>query len=101
MSDNNAALDRTVYLYNPGATAVQIAATYFGGNGATATATYSVAPGSIQQVDVVADTQSSLPPGPLGAEFKLAAGSGGFIAYSVGHTSDNLSATEDVGAPAY
>ena len=30
------ALQRTVYLYNPGAAAVQVAATYYGGNGATA-----------------------------------------------------------------
>jgi hypothetical protein len=102
LPDNNTALDRTVYLFNPGTTAIQIAATYFGGNGATATATYTVAPGAIQTVDAVQDTQASIPPGPLAAEFKVTpAGSGGFLASSVGLTSDNLSATEDVGTPAY
>ena len=102
LPDNNAALNRSVYLYNPGSSAIQVLATYFGSNGANPTATYTVPAGGIQVVDVEQDTQVSIPPGPLGAEFKLAAGSGGgFIAYAVGLTSDSLSATEDVGNPAY
>ncbi len=40
--------------------------------------------------------------GAVGAEYKLAAGSSGaFVAYSVGLTTDGLSATEDVGVPAF
>ena len=102
MSDNNAALSRTVYLYNPGSSTIQVLAAYFGGNGANPTATYTVPAGGIQVVDVEQATQASIPPGPLGAEFKLAAGSGGgFIAYAVGLSSDSLSATGDVGNPAY
>jgi hypothetical protein len=102
LPDNSQALDRTVYLYNPGATVIQVAATYFGGNGATMQTAYTVAPGGIQPVNVVDDTQNGIPPGPLGAEFKLASGStGSFIAYSVGLSSDSLSATEDVGNPSY
>jgi hypothetical protein len=102
LADNNSALDRTVYLYNPGGTVIQVVATYFGGNGANASSTYIVPPGGIRVVDVDQDTQASIPPGPLGAEFKLASGSsGGFIAYAVGLSEDGLSATEDVGNPAY
>ena len=102
LPDNGASQDRFVYLYNPGSTVIQVAATYFGANGATPTASYTVVPGGIQTVDVVQDTQATIPPGALGAEFKLASGSSGsFVAYSVGRSSDNLSATEDVGIPAY
>ncbi len=102
LPDNNAALNRNVYLYNPGSTAIQVLATYFGGNSANPSATYTVPAGGIQVIDVEQDTQVSIPPGALGAEFKLAAGSGGgFIAYAVGLSSDSLSATEDVGNPAY
>jgi hypothetical protein len=61
-----------------------------------------VPPGGITPVDVLDDTQASIPPGPVAAEFKLVAGSSGsFIAYAVGRSSDGLSASEDVGIPAY
>jgi len=102
LPDNNQSLSRTVHLYNPGTTVIQIAATYFGGNGAVTHSTYSVAPSGIQQVDVADDTQTSIPPGALGAEFTLTSGSSGsFIAYSVGLSADSRSATEDVGTAAY
>jgi hypothetical protein len=96
------AVNRNLYLYNPGAAAISIGATYFGSTGATASATYTVPAGGILLVNVETDTQSSIPPGPLAAELKLASGSsGGFGAYAVGLTNDNLSATEDVGINAY
>ncbi len=102
LADNNSTVDQTVYLYNPGPTAIQVAATYFGSTGTTASATDTVPPGSITPVDVLDDTQASIPPGPVAAEFKLVAGSSGsFIAYAVGRSSDGLSASEDVGIPAY
>jgi hypothetical protein len=91
------AVDRFAYIYNPASTAIQVGATYYGSNGSTALGTYSVAAGSITTVDVVADSGASVPPGPVGAEFKAASGS--FIVFASGHTSDNLSATEDTGIP--
>jgi hypothetical protein len=102
LADNNATLGRSVYLYNPGSTVIQVVASYFGGNSANPSVSYTVPAGGIQVVDVDQDTQASIPPGALGGEFKLAAGSsGGFIAYAVGLSTDSLSATEDVGNPAY
>jgi hypothetical protein len=99
---DNTAVNRTAYLYNPGSAPIQVAATYFGSTGTTTQQTYTVPAGGITQVNVEQDTQTNIPPGPLGAEFKLASGStGNFIAYAVGRTSDDLSATEDVGVPAF
>jgi len=90
---------RDLYLYNPGAAPIQVAATYFGGNGGTTNATYTVPAGGVFNASVDSDTQASLPPGAVGAELKATSGS--FIAYAVGLTSDGLSATEDIGIPAY
>jgi len=39
-----------------------------------------------------------LPPGPIGAEFRVIGNSGGFVGYAVGRTSDGRSATEDSAA---
>ena len=93
------ALQRTVYLYNPGTAAVQVAATYYGANGATAQGSYGVPAQGVTAVDVTQDAGLSLPAGALGAQF-TAGGGGTVIAYAVGITADGLSATEDVGAPA-
>jgi hypothetical protein len=61
---------------------------------------YTVPAGGILAVNVNADAGNAQ--GPVGAEFKLAAGSSGsFIAYSVGTTGDSLSATEDSAVPAF
>jgi len=47
------------------------------------------------------DTGANIPPGPVGAEFKLTSGSAGtFIAYAIGRTADGLLAVEDVGLSA-
>jgi hypothetical protein len=91
------AVNRLVYLYNPGTKAIQVGATYYGSNGSTAQGTYVVAAGGITTVDVVADAGAGVPPGPVGAEFKATSGS--FVAYGIGRTADGLSATEDAGTP--
>ena len=93
-------VQRTVYLYNPGAAAVQVAATYYGGNGTTAQASYSVPADGVTTVQAGEDAGLTLPPGPLGARFTVTGGSGTIIAYAVGTTADGLSATEDAGVPA-
>ena len=93
-------LQRTVYLYNPGTAPVQVAATYYGGNGATAQTTASVPAHGVTTVDVTQDAGLSLPAGALGAQFTVSGGGGTVIAYAVGTTADGFSATEDVGAPA-
>jgi hypothetical protein len=91
---------RTVFLYNPGATPIQVAATYYSGSGASAHANYSVPASGITTVNVNQDIQPSLTPGPIGAEFTVTGGAGRVIVYAVGQTVDNLSVTEDVGVPA-
>ncbi|MGH2346662.1 MAG: hypothetical protein ACRDG4_15665, partial [Chloroflexota bacterium] len=98
-SADGANVNRDIYLYNPGAVAISVAATYFGTSGNTDTATYSVPAGGVFDVDVDSDTQTSIPPGAVGAE--LTASSGSFIAFGLGLTNDGLSALEDVGVPAY
>lgn len=98
-SADGAIVNRDIYLYNPGAVAVSVAATYFGTSGNTDTATYTIPAGGVFDVDVDSDTQTSIPPGAVGAE--LTASSGSFIAFGLGLTNDNLSALEDVGIPAY
>jgi hypothetical protein len=60
------------------------------------TVNYSVPANGILKVNVNADANLT---GPVGAELKLVGGQG-FIAYSVGQTSDGLSVTEDYGIPA-
>jgi hypothetical protein len=61
--------------------------------------TYTVPAGGILTINVNQDSNIT---GAVGAEYKLAAGaSGAFVAFSVGLTSDGLSATEDVGVPAF
>ncbi len=98
-SADGAIVNRDIYLYNPGAVAISVAATYFGTSGNTDTATYTIPAGGVFDVDVDSDTQTSIPPGAVGAE--LTASSGSFIAFGLGLTNDNLSALEDVGIPAY
>jgi hypothetical protein len=92
-------VNRDLYLYNPGAAAITVSATYYGTSGNTATASYTVPAGGIIDVDVNGDTQTSIPLGAVGAE--LSTSSGSFIAYGVGITNDGLSATEDIGTAAY
>lgn len=91
---------RTLFLFNPSGSAEQIAATYLGAGGATATATYTVAAGNIVTINVSQDTQAIGPSPALGVELRQVSGTGGgFLAAAVGVTLDGLSATEDVGAP--
>lgn len=98
---DSTAVDRTVYLYNPGTVSIGVSATYYGSTSSTAIASYSVPAGGIASVDVDTDTSANIPPGPVGAEFKLTSGSAGtFIAYATGRTADGLLAIEDVGLSA-
>ena len=91
---------RTVYLYNPGTVLVQVAATYYGGDGVTARDSYSVPAGGVTAVDVSQDASLTLPSSALGAQFRVPGGGGTIVAYAVGITTDGLSATEDAGVPA-
>ena len=93
-SASGAPINRQVFLYNPNGAPLQITATYFGANGTLRQASYSVPAAGIAVVNVNQGA-SGLPAGPLGAEFKLNGGSGGFVAYAVGKTTDGRSATED------
>jgi hypothetical protein len=94
---DGAAVNRVAFLYNPGTVNITVAATYFGGSGATTPKTYTIPAGGITTVGVNSDT-ASIAAGPIGAEFVLTSPSAGsFLVYGVGRTSDNLSATEDVG----
>lgn len=94
-------VSRYAFLYNPGSASILVTATYFGGNGATTRKSYSVPPGGVTRVSVNQDAGSSIPAGPLGAEFVLASPStGSFFIYTAGLTSDGRSATEEVGTPA-
>ena len=93
-------ITRTVYLSNPSSTAIGVIATYFGTTGATAPGTYTVPAGGVTAVDVNQAVTPSLGRGPIGAEFRLNAGSGPFLAYAVGRTADGRSATEDYGTQA-
>jgi len=98
---DNTAVDRMVFLYNPGTVSIGVSATYFGSTASTATASYTVPAGGIISADVGTDTGANIPPGPVGAEFKLTTGSAGtFIAYATGRTADGLLAVEDVGLSA-
>ena len=93
-------IQRNAYIYNPTGTIENVAITYFGTNGATAQASYTVPAGGASTVNVNTDVQNSLPAGAIGAEVKLAAGSSGsFIVAGIGRTVDNLSYTEDFGIP--
>jgi len=98
---DNAPVNRSVYLYNPLTTPVQVAGAYYGSSGAVGQAVYTVPAGGIVTVNVNNDTKTTIVPGQIGAEFKVLAGTtGAFIAAAVGITSDSLSATEDAGLPA-
>jgi len=98
-SADGAGVNRDIYLYNPGGASITVSATYFGTSGNTATASYTVPAGGVLDVDVNGDTQTAIPVGPVGAELTTSTGS--FIAYGVGITNDDLSATEDIGTAAY
>ena len=93
-------ITRTVHLSNPSAAAIGIVATYFGTTGATAQGSYTVPAGGVTTVDVGQAVTPSLGRGPIGAEFRLNAGSGPFLAYAVGRTADGRSTTEDYGTQA-
>jgi hypothetical protein len=97
---DNTTVNSTVFLYNPGSAPLQVTGTYFGANGKTSQSTYSVSAGGITTVDAGQDSSASIPPGPLGAEFTVSGGNPGtIIANAVARTSDDLSATEDIGVP--
>ena len=100
MLPDGAPITRTVYLSNPSTAAIGIVATYFGTTGATAQGSYTVPAGGMTTVDVGQAVTPSIGRGPVGAEFRLNAGSGPFLAYAVGRTADGRSATEDYGTQA-
>jgi hypothetical protein len=64
-----AAISQTVFLYNPGATAIQVRGTY-ATNTQTVAVLYTVGPNSIKAVNVNTDA-ASLPKGPLGGIFQV------------------------------
>jgi len=64
-----APISQTVFLYNPGATAIQVRGTYATGS-VTVAQLYTVGPNSITTVNVNADA-ASLPKGPLGGIFQI------------------------------
>jgi hypothetical protein len=90
-------ITRTVYLYNPGATPITVNGFYLGSTGLSAEIPYTVPAGGIAAVNVNSD--SALPPGPLGAVFAVTTDSGALVASSLGLTADGKSATESVGVP--
>jgi hypothetical protein len=71
-----AAISQTVFLYNPGATAITVNATYVTG-GTTVTKSYSVAANSITTVNVNTDTATLPAKAPIGGIFTLAATASG------------------------
>ena len=68
-------LSQTIYLYNPGAAALQIIGTFNAG-GSTLTKTYTVQQNALLPVDVGAEA-ASVPIGSLGAVFQVAPGAAG------------------------
>jgi hypothetical protein len=99
--EDGSAVTRSVYVYNPFTTDVQITIQYFGPKGVISQAVYAVPAGAITTIDVNQDTQGVQSQGLVGGEIRTVPGSAGlFIAFSVGTTIDGLSATEDVGVPA-
>ena len=96
-SATGAPISRQVFLYNPSGTPLQVAATYFGNGGTQKQGSYALPSGGIVVVNVN-QAALGLPPGPIGAEFRVIGNSGGFVGYAVGRTSDGRSATEDSAA---
>jgi hypothetical protein len=94
------AVSHVIYLYNPGADAMQVTAIYFGGSGATVQRTYGVPAGGITAVLADQDVQATFPAGPLGAELQITGATGGVFAVSIGRTAGGLSATAETGMPA-
>jgi hypothetical protein len=89
-------ITRKVYLYNPGATADQVAVTYYGSAGVLAgSPTYTIPAGGITTVDVGQDETAR---GPMGAEFRS---SSGFVALAVGMTIEGKCAIEEPASAAY
>jgi len=68
-SSSGSAISQTVFLYNPGATAITVRGTYASA-AQTVVKTYSVAPNSITTVNVNVDA-ASLPKGGLGGFFQI------------------------------
>jgi hypothetical protein len=70
-SASGTAISQTVYLYNPGATAINVTGTFVSSTGsAPVVKTYSVASNSITAVSVNTDA-ASLPKGAVGAVFQI------------------------------
>jgi hypothetical protein len=69
-SPSGTVISQTVYLYNPGATAISVLGTFVSQAGTTSAHTYSVAPNSVTAVNVNADA-STLAAGPLGGVFQV------------------------------
>jgi hypothetical protein len=81
-------LSTTVFLYNPGASAVTVNAVYSAGS-KSATKSYTVAANSITQVNVGADTASLGATTGIGGFYSLAASTpGSFVAFALSNTSD-------------
>jgi len=70
-SASGTAISQTVYLYNPGATAIQVRGTFVSSTGAAPVVnTYNVASNSVTAVNVNTDA-ASLPKGAIGAVFQI------------------------------
>lgn len=95
---DGAAVNQSVFLYNPGTSPIHVAATYFGAAGATSRGAYTIPARGITLIHANQEAGASIPAGAMGAEYAVAPGeSGGIIAYATGHTGDGRSASEDVG----
>jgi len=86
---SNSPISVTVFLLNPGTSAITVNGTYFTPSGTTVQVAYSVAAGGLTVVNVNADA-GNLATGPLGAQYTTAAG-GQFVAAAVANTTDNVS----------
>jgi hypothetical protein len=87
-SASGTAISVTVFLLNPGATAVTVNGTYFTPSGSTVSVAYTVAPGALVTVNVNADA-GNLAVGPLGAQYTTS--SGQFVAAAIANTLDQTS----------
>lgn len=92
-------IGRRIYLQNPGPSPIEVQVRYFSSTGPSAQHLYSIPAHGIATVDVGHDLQL-VPGGAVGAELRLTAGAGGFLAVSIGLTADGRAAYEESAIPA-
>jgi hypothetical protein len=95
---DGSAVNRTIYLYNPSTTAVQVATTFYSAGGLTASTTTTVQPGSIGTVNVNQQVPLQFGSGPIGAVLQVSS-PGSILASAIGRTADGLAAFAETGAP--